>query len=296
MRSLLLAALLALPALAPAQTVPATFRFAKAKAGEIAPVVNALATVPAGASRTLAASRGFLGTAYVHSPLGEGAGPDRDPRIRWDGVDCLTLVETSLALGNASNLEEARLLLDDIRYADGTAPRFENRLHLMEAQWIPDQIRKGYLEEVTARYGGDATVEASISYDEARWKSRPGSLSHVPWSESLRGRHSVPMIPIADAIRIAPTLPAGLVIDVVRMPRTDRINRITHTGLIVEIGGAKYVRHAAFNRGEVIDEPIERFLRRHAGMRRWRVAGIHLLAIRDNHARVAQLAARTATP
>ena len=40
----------------------------------------------------------FVGAPYVVSPLGEGAGEDTDPRIRFDAFDCTTFVETTMAL------------------------------------------------------------------------------------------------------------------------------------------------------------------------------------------------------
>lgn len=276
-------------AVADREAFPAAFRFARADGPARSAAVAALASTPPGAPRFVLASAGFLGTPYVVSPLGEGEGIDPDPRLRWDGVDCLTLVETALALANAEDESELAVALDDIRYASGTAPSFASRLHLMIAQWIPDQIRKGYLEDVTDRFG--STVPAEIRYDASVWERRAGALRALPWSEALEGSWSVPMIPLARALEIADTLPEGLVLNVVRSPRADRINRITHTGLIVVRDGRRYVRHASLGRQEVVDEPIERFLARHAQMRRWTVDGIHLLALRDNRERVRSLAA-----
>jgi len=291
MRPLLLL-LLVLPPLAAAAegVVDASFRFRHADARKRSEAVHALARLPAGWERTRVASEAFLGTPYVLSPLGEGAGVDPDPRVRFDGVDCLTFVETALALGNAGDADDALAVLDDIRYRDGSAPAFENRLHLMIAQWIPDQIRKGYLEEATARFG--ETTEVRVAYDEATWKTRRGALRALPWQPELEGAFTLPTLPLARAIAVAGELPEGLVINVVRKARPDRLNRVTHTGLVIVRDGRRYVRHASTGRGEVIDEPIERFLGRHAAMRRWEVEGINLLAVRDNSERVRALRAR----
>lgn len=274
----------------PSVSLGSDFRFASSRGGDWVTPVDALArTRASSAEKTVAVSAAFVGTPYLRAPLGEGGGVSPGPRIRWDGVDCLTLVETAMAVGQASAAAEVPRILDDIRYADGTSPHFENRLHLMIAQWIPDQIRKGYVEDVTRLYGGEKVVEASIDYDEARWKRRPRSLGALPWKESLQGRHAVPMIPLAEARTIAATLPEGLIVNVVRTDRSDRINRITHTGLITIRDGKTYVRHASTHRLEVIDEPIDRFLVRHGAMKRWIVEGIHLLRIRDNRERVQRL-------
>lgn len=274
----------------PLSSTATEFRFAATRGGDWTGAVDAFARMESkSAEKTVAVSAAFVGTPYLRGPLGEGEGVSPGPRIRWDGVDCLTLVETAMAVGQATRATQVPRILDDIRYAEGTLPHFENRLHLMVAQWIPDQIRKGYLEDVTRQWGGDAVVEASITYDEARWKRRPRSLRALPWKASLAGSHSVPMIPLAEARKIAEELPEGLILNVVRGARDDRINRITHTGLITIKDGKRYVRHASTHRLEVIDEPIDRFLVRHGAMRRWLVEGIHLLRIRDNQARVTGL-------
>src|SRR5205807_1023124 len=92
-----------------------------------------LAANPAGAARAEAVSGFLLGRPYVLSPLGEGGGLDKDPRFRLDAFDCVTYVETVIALANAKSVEEARALIDDIRY-DGP-PDFDHRNHYVEAQW-----------------------------------------------------------------------------------------------------------------------------------------------------------------
>lgn len=273
----------------PAAAAPA-LRFAKASRDELAEGLAALLRLPAGWTRIRAGSEAFLGTRYRFSPLGEGSGVDADPRLRWDAVDCLTLIETALALGEAPDVGAVEAILDDIRYASGKEPSFEDRLHLMEAQWIPDLIRKGYLEEATARLGGGATITASIRYDPAIWARRTNLRNH-PWRDGLAGLHELPVIPLAAAIELGPTLPEGLVLNVVRVPTPGKMNLVTHSGLVVIRDGKRYVRHAALAEREVIDEPIERFLGRHARMRQRQVLGINLLAIRDNSARTAQIAA-----
>lgn len=239
-----------------------------------------------GWERAKATSEALLGTPYRHSPLGEGGGVDPDPRLRWDAVDCLTLIETALAAGEARSSGEVEAILDDIRYEDGKSPSFANRLHLMEAQWIPDLQRKGYLEEATVRLGGEAVVTASIAYDEAGWKAR-AKLRTLPWQPSLSGDHSIPYIPLAAAAKIAPTLPEGLIVSVVRAPVPGAVSLVTHSGLLVIRDGKRFVRHAALRQKAVIDEPLDRFLARHAQMRRRKVLGINLLAVRPNPERAA---------
>ena len=100
----------------------------------------------------------FLGTPYVHSPLGEGEGVDPDPLIRFDAVDCLTFVEETIALSLAPTPSEVEPLLDRVRYGEHRA--YEDRNHLMEAEWLPHNLQKGFVGDVTRKYGGSDTVVA----------------------------------------------------------------------------------------------------------------------------------------
>ncbi|AKU89995.1 N-acetylmuramoyl-L-alanine amidase-like domain-containing protein [Vulgatibacter incomptus] len=262
-------------------------RFPRSSREGIVSAIARLSTLPGGWERTRAASEAFLGARYRRAPLGDGG--SSGPRLRWDAVDCLTFVETSLAVGEARSLDEVEPILDDIRYEGGKAPSFESRLHLMEAQWIPDLIRKGYVEEATRRLGGDRVIEASVTYTAESWAKRE-DLKGQPWSPRLAGTHSIPVIPLDAAIELGPSLPEGLVLNVVRVPAAGKVSLITHTGLVVVKDGKRFVRHAALAEREVIDEPIERFLRRHAGMRSRRVLGVNLLAVRPNAERARRAA------
>lgn len=230
----------------------------------------------------------FLGMPYRRSPLGEGSGEDPDPRFRTDAFDCLTLVETALALAYREKESEVIAILDDLRYREGEPPSFRSRLHLMEAQWLPSQIRKGYLEDVTAFWAGEALDAAAVELDPPRWTRRE-VLPSLPWHDSLEGRFEVPLLPLDRAAEIADALPEGLVLNVVREASPHAITRISHTGILVSKGGRNYVRHAALKERRVIDEPLDAFLTRHRRMKARPVAGIQLLAIRDNGERVERI-------
>src|SRR5438132_12584015 len=105
--------------------------------------------------RLEALSKMFLGVPYGELPLGDGTGPEPGPRWRVDAVDCQTYVETVLAMANARNLEQAKSILDDIRYAK-QPPSFDHRNHFTEAQWLPANAAKGYLKDDVPRIDGRA--------------------------------------------------------------------------------------------------------------------------------------------
>lgn len=255
--------------------------------------VAKLSTLPPGWARTEAAAARFLGTPYLHSPLGEGSGIDPDPLVRFDHVDCVTFVETSLALGNTSRLADAEALLDDLRYKPATAPAFGNRLHFFEAQWIPAQLARGYLEEATARVGGAAVQQASISFTEEDWAKRTAFREFdLPWADAPHGTFTLPFIPLEEAKRLAPTFPAGLVLSVVRENQPGNPTIVSHTGFVVVKDGERFLRHAMLANKVVTDEPLLRFLERHGQMMKWKVRGVNLLAVRDASAHAAEFLAR----
>jgi len=263
------------------------------------PVARALAAgSPAGAARAVAATRPLLGAPYLLSPLGEGSGRDPDPRFRLDAFDCMTFVETSLALGSSRSLDEARAALDDVRY-DGT-PAWANRNHEVLSQWIPANLAKGWIAPATPPPpGGGAprTLEREVTpatWDAARAAGR--AIPGVPRAKLPLGRFSVAYVLPAEAAAAAPAVPEGAIVFVLREDQPGRATLVTHAGLVVRgAGGAALVRHATSTRGveRVIEEPIDRFVRREQrAYPSWPLTGLAFFAIRDASARVRELSRR----
>jgi len=240
-----------------------------------------------GPARAVWASGELVGARYQLSPLGEGVPPDGDPRFSLGEFDCVTLVETTIALGHARSIAEARVLLDDVRYHG--LPTFENRNHYVEAQWIPVNARKGWIEDSTRSLAGLQTLEAVLIHTPARWReaSRVGNLVRGLDPSALPiGVFRLPFVPLSQIAAIVPRIPAGTIAFVVRAERRGRPYRVTHMGIIVvAASGRRLVRHASSSARRVVDEPLDRFVSRHAAQRSWPVVGISLWAIRNNDAR-----------
>ena len=147
-----------------------------------------LRAVPLGA-RLVEVSAGFLGTPYQVSPLGEGGGRDPDPLIRYDAVVCLTFVEETLALSLATSTEAVVPVLSSLRYQKEVA--YEDRNHLMEAQWIPNNVAKGYLRDVTRIFGARAVVSTQKILTPASWRS---SSSRVALRTGTAARRRRPVV------------------------------------------------------------------------------------------------------
>lgn len=274
----------------------AAFALATVPAGatDVAAVEAAFRSSPEGGPRAAAATRALVTAPYVSSPLGEGDGPDPDPRFRLDAFDCMTLVETAVALGNASSLEDARLALDDVRYSD--APELASRNHEVLSQWIPQNVAKGWIADVGRQVGGVLARRVQKEYTRESWAAVRASgraIRGLPRSRLPLGRFSLDIVPAAHVARISDRIPEGTIAFAVRTEAYDRPSRITHAALVVlGEGGARLARHATSSKGvrRIIDEPLERFVRREMRAHPlWPLEGFAFFAILPNGARLRAL-------
>lgn len=99
----------------------------------------------------------LLGRPYANGPLGEGDFDpvDADPLYRLDRFDCTTYVETVLANTYCRSESPAKVggclekNMRRIRYHDGKIS-FRSRNHFTELDWLPANVEKGYLENISA--------------------------------------------------------------------------------------------------------------------------------------------------
>ena len=230
----------------------------------------------------------FVGVPYTDFPLGDGnAGPEPGPLFRTDGVDCQTYVETVLAMANAGSLGQARSILDDIRYADGK-PSFQTRNHFTEAQWLPQDTRKGYLvDEVPAL--DRRAPSSTLTLVKKEWARVPALKRLVP-ANIRDGKYRVRYLPLDEAQKRAGDIAPGTVLMVVRENDPSRVVRITHMGFVVRRNDGLFVRHASTGKEHaVIDEPLDAFVQRQAGYRKWKVVGFALARPLDASRRVARI-------
>jgi hypothetical protein len=236
-----------------------------------------------GLERLLKISKMFLQVPYADSPLGEGEGnaPDEDPLIRFDAADCTTFLETSMAMARSSSLKETREVLRKIRYTDGQVD-YRRRKHFMMAQWIPQNQKAGFIKDITEIVGGDSVSIASkrLNAEVWRWRRKKNSWPDLDPADVPEGVFKLPIIPINRARELVAKIPAGTIVNVVRVDYRSMPVRITHQGLVVVRRGKRYLRHAArAGYKRVVDELLDTFLRRNSAYRKWPVAGINLQKI-----------------
>ena len=224
--------------------------------------------------RLAAASERFLGTPYLLSPLGEGEGHDPDPLVRFDAVDCVTMVEEAMALSLAPDDSQLVPVLSRIRYAG--EPAWSGRNHIMEAQWLPQNLAKGLVRDVTRRYGGEQTrrVVKTLSAKSWRQKSARG-LALEPASQPL-GAFALDIIPARQALAALASAPSGLIVVVVRADKPSLVTRVSHVGVLVQGPKGPVLRHASRTFKKVIDEPLAHYLARNLDFAAWTIEGLAL--------------------
>ena len=272
---------------------PLAPRAATASAPSAVPTAAAIEAVlaaapPAGGARAAAASAPLLGVRYLLSPLGEGRGEDPDPTFRLDAFDCVTFVETAMALGGAASLEEAGRALDEVRYA-GAAVEIADRNHEVLSQWIPANLAKGRIAPLAREVGGGAAVVAATEYTPERWRRLRAAgqrLTGVPAGREPLGRFEVEVVPPAALLARADRIPDGTVAWVVRQEQAGSITRVSHGGLIVVRDGRRLVRHASSWPGvmKVVEEPLADFLRHQRQASHRPLTGLALFRILDGRA------------
>ena len=233
--------------------------------------------------RLITHSHNLLGAHYRDDPLGEGAQGlrDQDPRLQMSPVDCLTFVETVMALSLSQNLDEASRWMDRIRY-HGEKVSYAERNHFMLAQWLPKQHRLGLLRDITAAVAGATLTTVTQDYDRLDWESVPASKLPLYFEPSMapRGHHKLPVLPWYAVKDRARSIPTGTLMLLVREPRKYNPVRISHVVIIIqprEESGVTVIRHASREGwGRVVDQKLVSYVESLATKSRWPALGINL--------------------
>jgi hypothetical protein len=254
------------------------------------------AEVPDLAARVEVFSRAQLGIPYRLGPLGEGPDGafDTDPLLSFQEADCVTFVEQTLALAFGRDLASAEDVLRRIRY-DGGMIRYACRNHFTEADWLPNNIKAGFLEDITGAVAGADLKVATKTVDKAAWYGQKTAealegeaLRALPaadkerlalaWRESGKDLPpqavSLPYLPMAVLPKHLDAVPSGTVVSIVREDKAGVPTIVSHQGLLIKRGGAVWLRHAAAGE-RVQDVPFLEYFYKFFNAS-WRVLGLNL--------------------
>lgn len=141
----------------------------------ITQLLNSVKNLPP-AQRLDTISFSLLNKPYQKEPLGEGnAGVyNQEPLYRLDQFDCETYVNTVLALALADDLNKFQTNIRKINYLNGDVA-FTNRCHFTDAEWVPNNIKNGFIKEITQEVAGSDNIALEKTY-----LNRQNWYAHLP--------------------------------------------------------------------------------------------------------------------
>ncbi|MFC6193332.1 N-acetylmuramoyl-L-alanine amidase-like domain-containing protein [Dyadobacter subterraneus] len=205
-------------------------------------------------TQTLRMAESFLGTPYVASTL-EG-NPIERLVCKFDGLDCTTLVESSIALAIAKsenlNYEGYKTELTKIRYRDGVIDGYPSRLHYV-LDWMYENQKRGRLEDITSKVGG-IPYKKEINFMSTHANFYPALDNTEVWEkikeqENIINSREYSYIPKASLQKAEPMLRDG---DIVAFTSSVEGLDCNHMGIITKIGNRAYLLHASLAGKKVI--------------------------------------------
>ena len=211
----------------------------------------------------------FRGRPYLEGTLDQ---PDTETLVvRLDGFDCVTFVETALAMargvraGDTTYAGFARRLAEQ-RYRDGTMQGYCSRLHYF-TEWLADNEERGIVERLDDELGGrrmrdtlDFMSTHRSAYD--RFATNDSLYACIQKMEkdlqAQQRDRPVRYVP-QDSIRaVYDQLRAG---DIVAIATAVDGLDVSHTGLVyAHENGSKGLLHASLSDGVVVSPDLQRYV------------------------------------
>ena len=212
-------------------------------------LLDEAAKEPALSDRIDAISARLLGHPYDANPLGGGPDSSETLTISLEGFDCVTYVETVLALAHARSVEEFVSSVRRMRYDRGIIDWF-HRNHYM-INWAEKNEKRGLIRNIT-------------DGPEAVRKSRKLTVVKGLPEKSA----AFACIPKRDIRRVSGRIETG---DVILFVSAKKNLDVFHMGFVVRRGDELLLRHATRSKGEVVEQELSAFLKSN------RMSGIILL-------------------
>jgi hypothetical protein len=185
-------------------------------------------------------SRHFLGRPYQTNPLIGSADSAEVFTASIDQFDCVTYIETVVALARASTVDGFIEWLRKIRYERGRI-QWDRRNHYITL-WIRNNVREGIIRRVSM------TAAPTVSIERV--------LNVVPGLAPRRIR--IRCITKGAVPQCAKRLQSG---DVISFVSTHKHLDLFHAGIIVRDGKRILMRHASRSQGGVVEQELSEFLK-----------------------------------
>jgi hypothetical protein len=180
----------------------------------------------------------FLARPYIENPLVGGRETPEALSVTLNGFDCVTYIETVLALAVSTTVEAFINRICELRYEGGEIA-WTARNHYM-IDWARNNRAGGFIENLTE---GPDTVE----------KTRVlSSIDGLPAKNvTLR------CFPKNRLARVSQMCKTG---DVILFASTKKSLDVFHVGLLIERNHGLVMRHATRTAGRVIEQELEDFV------------------------------------
>lgn len=183
-------------------------------------------------------SRLFLGCPYTEGSLGGGAGLREELRVYLNAFDCVTFIETALALALARTIDEFIDAIRRIRYEDGEIDWFRRNHYMVD--WASNNERCGFVKNLTS---GPYAVE---------------KICTLILIAGLRAQTTTfRYFPTQSRAEVAGLIEAG---DLIFFVSTKNTLDVFHTGLLVGRERRWLLRHATRTAGAVIEQDLVEFM------------------------------------
>ena len=227
--------------------------------------------------RTAAVGRALVGTRYKSFTL-EIDNRIEAPSANFNGVDCWTFYEISLAFARMLNEPEDSWTPEQLlhyieldRYRGGHCTgEYLSRLHYLE-DWLADNDRRGLVEDLTRSLGGTTVPhsarEMTVGWRHYRYlaanRSLLGPLGQMEARVSNRPLYQIPKSRVAS---IEPRLRSGDIIGIISRDGRS-LYSTSHVGLALRVAdGSLHFMHASSPRNYgkvVIDSTLSSYLARY---------------------------------
>lgn len=229
--------------------------------------------------RTATVGQALVGTRYKHFTL-EIDNRVESPSVNFQGMDCWTFFEISLAFARMLNEPEenwtpAQMLhyieLDRYRGGECTG-EYLSRLHYLE-DWLADNKQRGLVEDLTPQLGGKtmphSAREMTIGWRHYRYlahnRSLLGPLARMESRVSSRPLYQIPKSRVPG---VESKLRTGDIIGIISRDRGG-LYSTSHVGLALRTNdGVLHFMHASSpgNSGRVVvDSRLSNYLNRYRG-------------------------------
>jgi hypothetical protein len=185
-------------------------------------------------------SRQFVGYRYKSNPLIGSVDSPEIFTISLDGFDCVTYIETVLALTLASTVDDFTEWVRKIRYDRGRI-QWQRRNHYM-AVWVHNNVRQKIIKP--------------ISLPTVPIVSRERFLNGI--SGLNAERITVKCVPKRTVPKIETHLQTG---DLIFFVSTRKNLDVFHAGIIIRKGNIVIMRHASRSKGCVVEQELSEFLK-----------------------------------